>query len=72
MKPALHLLKHVIQISPVQLKNLSLPVQREVVEARLELADNMVDLFEQYSREDKARRMLEARKGSVEKVRNFK
>ena len=51
-----------------QLKNLSLPVQREAVEVRHHLADLMVDLFIQFSHEDKARKMQEARKGSVEKV----
>ena len=35
---------------------------------KLLLADLMVDMFVQFSHEDRARRVQEARKGSVEKV----
>ena len=52
----------------LQLRNLSLPVQREAVEVKLMLCDLMVDMFVQFSEEERAKRQTEARRGSIQKV----
>ena len=54
-----------------QLRNLSLPVQREAVEVKLSLCDHMIDMLSVFSSEDRGRRAAETRKGSVQKVRKL-
>ena len=52
----------------LQLRNLSLPVQREAVDAKLIISDLMVDMLKQFSNEDRGKRELETQKGSIQKV----
>ncbi|XP_048585353.1 cilia- and flagella-associated protein 46 isoform X2 [Nematostella vectensis] len=51
-----------------EFRGVSLPVQRDAVDARLSLADLMVDMFTQFSQEHRAKRHREARKGSMQKM----
>ena len=51
-----------------ELRNLSLPVQREAVEVKLMLADLMVDMFVQFSAEDRTKRQTDAWRGSIQKM----
>jgi len=52
----------------LQLRNLSLPVQREAIDAKLVFSDLMVDMLKQFSDEDRGKRELETQKGSIQKV----
>ncbi|XP_031552575.1 cilia- and flagella-associated protein 46-like, partial [Actinia tenebrosa] len=57
------------QASPLyEMRMVSLPVQREAVDVHLDLTDLMVSMFLCYSQEDRNRRQLEARKGSMQKM----
>jgi len=51
-----------------ELRNLSLPVQREVVDTKLVLSDLMVDMLKQFSTEDRGKREFETQKGSIQKL----
>ncbi|KAJ7392503.1 Cilia and flagella associated protein 46 [Desmophyllum pertusum] len=51
-----------------ELRNLSLPVQREAVDAKLIISDLMVDMLKQFSNEDRDKRELETQKGSIQKM----
>ena len=48
--------------------NISLPTEREAVEARLSLGELTVEIMIEHTKDERARRNREARKGSVEKV----
>lgn len=51
-----------------ELRNLSLPVQREAVDAKLVISKLMVDMLKLFSSEDRGKRELETQKGSIEKM----
>lgn len=51
-----------------ELRNLSLPVQREAVNTKLVIADLMIDMLKQFSDEDREKREREIQKGSIQKM----
>ncbi|KAL9983920.1 hypothetical protein ACROYT_G006166 [Oculina patagonica] len=51
-----------------ELRNLSLPVQREAVDTKLVISELMVDMLKQFSNEDRGKRELETQKGSIQKL----
>ena len=52
----------------LQLRNLSLPLQRETVNTKLVISNLMIDMLKQFSDETRQKRERETRKGSIQKV----
>ena len=65
----LNQLPFILTISaPHQIRNLSLPVQRDLCVVKTTYAELLIDMFTTYADEQRHQQLQEARKGSVEKV----
>ncbi|XP_074608699.1 cilia- and flagella-associated protein 46-like [Acropora palmata] len=51
-----------------ELRNLSLPVQRETVNTKLVISSLMIDMLKQFSEESREKRERETQKGSIQKM----
>ncbi|XP_041476710.1 cilia- and flagella-associated protein 46-like isoform X5 [Lytechinus variegatus] len=54
--------------SVTEMRNVSLPVQREACAAKLTLSELLIDVFAIFAEEDRKHRIAESRKGSLEKL----
>ena len=52
----------------LQLRNLSLPVQRELADINVECGELMLEIFNLYAKETRNKQLEDLRKGSVVKV----